>query len=224
MDPSQIEVQGSYNSPKARHLKLMFEKCDKSTFFHKCKTDREISNWLKRKFILVLENQTRFDNGNYEEHDKLYEGRIVKESKISWNGLTSNLEIRQEIANKIRVTELNLQDGRLMHLDEMTEYAPMIFTTVYHAIIPYEFEDDVHLSISYEMDLNMHVAERTVYTFLDWLGDVGGLMGIVFDAGALLLMFFLGNGLNYILISHVFKEEGASRGAGGNDGAQKYDK
>ena len=64
----------------------------------------------------------------------------------------------------------------------------------------YEFNDQVHLAISYEMDLNLHVIERTVYTLLDWLGDVGGLMGILVDFGGLILMIILGNGLNYMLI------------------------
>ena len=50
------------------------------------------------------------------------------------------------------------------------------------------------------MDLNLFVSERTVYTYLDWLGDVGGLMGILVDFGALIMMFVLGNGLNYMLI------------------------
>ena len=62
------------------------------------------------------------------------------------------------------------------------------------------------MSISYEIDLNLYVAERTVYTFLDWLGDVGGLMGILFDFGGLIVMFIVGNGLSYMLIKEVFKE------------------
>ena len=68
------------------------------------------------------------------------------------------------------------------------------------------------------MDLNLYLLERTVYTTLDWLGDVGGLMGILVDIGSLLMMFILGNGLNYMLIGEVFKEEGEDRGVGGNSG------
>ena len=58
---------------------------------------------------------------------------------------------------------------------------------------PYEFPDSVHLSLSYEMDLNQRVYDRAVYTALDWLGDIGGLMGILFDMGSLLMMFVVGN-------------------------------
>ena len=54
--PRNIEVQGDYNSDKARHLKIMFEKCDNNTFEGTCKTEEEISQWLVRKFIVILEN------------------------------------------------------------------------------------------------------------------------------------------------------------------------
>ena len=40
---------------------------------------------------------------------------------------------------------------------------------------PYEFNDRVHYTISYEMNLNMITADREVYHALDWLGDLGGL-------------------------------------------------
>ena len=36
--PSELEIQGDYNSVKARHLKLMFEKCDPE-LVENCKTD-----------------------------------------------------------------------------------------------------------------------------------------------------------------------------------------
>ena len=77
-----------------------------------------------------------------------------------------------------------------------------------HTLRPYEFPDRVHLSLSYEIDLNMRVYDRAVYTALDWLGDIGGLMGILFDMGTLLMMFVIGNNLSYLLVSEVFKEPG----------------
>ena len=36
---------------------------------------------------------------------------------------------------------------------------------------------DGHTAISYEMNLDRKVVKRIVYTYLDWLGDVGGLNG-----------------------------------------------
>ena len=37
--PSRLEVQGDYNSEKARHLKIMFEKCSNETSSVVCKSD-----------------------------------------------------------------------------------------------------------------------------------------------------------------------------------------
>ena len=88
----------------------------------------------------------------------------------------------------------------MMHLDEYTAGETYAFASVNYETRAYEFDDLAHITISYEMDLNLHVASRTVYTFLDWLGDVGGLMGIVVEFGGLIMMFILGNGLNYMLI------------------------
>ena len=47
----------------------MFEKCDSTKPDNVCESEEVISEWLKRKFIIILENQTRFDNANYTEHD-----------------------------------------------------------------------------------------------------------------------------------------------------------
>ena len=57
------------------------------------------------------------------------------------------------------------------------------------------------------MELNKQTIDRSVYTSLDWLGDVGGLMGILFDIGGFFLLFISGNGLTYLLLSSLFKEQ-----------------
>ena len=57
----------------------MFEKCDR-TKRTTCKSDQDITNWLRRKFIIILENTTCFVNNDYKIDSKLDEGRIVRES------------------------------------------------------------------------------------------------------------------------------------------------
>ncbi len=52
----KIELQGDYNSAKARVLKLTFEKCDSSIIENECYSDEVIQAWLVRKFIIVLQN------------------------------------------------------------------------------------------------------------------------------------------------------------------------
>ena len=60
LDIDQPEVQGDYNSPKARSLVFRFEKCSHANPLTPddivCKSDEEIKAWLKRKFIVVYYN------------------------------------------------------------------------------------------------------------------------------------------------------------------------
>ena len=37
---------------------------------------------------------------------------------------------------------------------------------------PYEFENNVHISITFEMDLNLKQIDRQVYNLLDLIGDI----------------------------------------------------
>ena len=71
---SPIEIQGHYDSNKARRFEIQFEKCtDRPT----CKDDKEIIEWLRRKFIVVYQNQMSLDT-------KTEKGQVVEESTINW--------------------------------------------------------------------------------------------------------------------------------------------
>ena len=60
-------------------LKFVFIKCNNDTIIEGvCKSDIEIQNFLKRKFIVTLNNQIRFDTAVYDD------GRLVKEAILTW--------------------------------------------------------------------------------------------------------------------------------------------
>ena len=61
-----IEIQGDYNSARARLLKMSFEVCDKTVPENDCASDEEIAGWLRRKFIVILQNQVRFQTSEYD--------------------------------------------------------------------------------------------------------------------------------------------------------------
>ena len=44
---------------------------------------------------------------------------------------------------------------------------------------PYEEGDDTWIMVTVEMDPNLMMYERSVYTFFDLLSDLGGLNGIL---------------------------------------------
>ena len=70
---------------------------------------------------------------------------------------------------------------------------------------PYESDNQVHVSVSVEMDLNRHRIVRWNYTLLDWLAVLGGLkeaLTILFGA-----IFFVCqvNVFENFLVSQLFK-------------------
>ena len=65
-----------------------------------CKSEREIRDWLKRKYILLIYNQIRFDTESFFEDAK------VKESKLLY--VPMNSQIRQIVPLKVQKMSLEL--------------------------------------------------------------------------------------------------------------------
>ena len=59
-----ISLQGDYQSDKTSIFKIVLEICDRTQ--RECKSDDEIQEWMKRKFIVVLANTQRFQTDDYE--------------------------------------------------------------------------------------------------------------------------------------------------------------
>ena len=51
---ANIELRGDYNSDKTSMFKIALRRCDPEK--RQCKSDEEIEDWMKRKFIVVLKN------------------------------------------------------------------------------------------------------------------------------------------------------------------------
>ena len=93
LDADKVQIQGDYNSPQARHLVLLFEKCDPEKFTEgKCKSDEAIIEWLRRKFVIIHSNQMRFNSRDYNSLDK-----ISREAKFEY--FPVNTILREEIVN-----------------------------------------------------------------------------------------------------------------------------
>ena len=65
----QIKIKGDYNSEKAQRLQIVFERCNNETIVPKnsCHTDKNITAFLRRKFIFVVQNVIRFKSSEYGE-------------------------------------------------------------------------------------------------------------------------------------------------------------
>ena len=105
IDKGAIRMQGDYNSGKHRSFFLSFEMCQSTEENPiECKTDEEIYDWLKRKFIFSVMNTRRFVLEEFD-HSK----KIRNEARVQW--IPVNSQIREEIVFKITKTLLSLQDA-----------------------------------------------------------------------------------------------------------------
>ena len=95
-----------------------------------CKSDEEITEWIKRKFLLIYENQFTFGTRTYDET------RIIPEGKVLWIPLNS--QIREETVYNVQVLDLRLQD-EYVHVADYTEHEQSIFQNRYQLVRPYEF-------------------------------------------------------------------------------------
>jgi len=197
-----MQIQGDYNSAVVRNFVIQFEKCDQAARLKKgimrpCKSDKEILKWLRQKYILTYTNQRRFVIEEYQN-----ERKIVEESRTKW--IPINSQLREDIVFKLQMTDLNLQDLRLDFGGSWGEQR-RVFKLEQVDKRPYEFENSIHISLTFEVDLDLKQIDRQVYNMLDWIGDIGGLgEGLFFISYAILGVVHFGALDNWI-ISELFR-------------------
>ena len=75
----------------------------------------------------------------------------------------------------------------------------------WNAVRPHECEGCAHFAITIEMNLDLLVTERTVYSFLDFLGNIGGLYDGLRLIFGLVVAFWNYNFYNSFLINYLFR-------------------
>ena len=73
--------------------------------------------------------------------------------------------------------------------------------------LPYEWNDNTWLQITFEMDLNREEYERSRYTFFDMLSDVGGLSGMFTSIFSVFMIVWNFNQLDDYMVSRLFKSK-----------------
>ena len=71
--------------------------------------------------------------------------------------------------------------------------------------MPYEKDDIVQMDITFEMNLNQLVIARDIYTFLDFLSDIGGTQGMLISGVALFMAFWNYNMLENYMVGKLYK-------------------
>ena len=94
-----------------------------------------------------------------------------------------------------------------MHWGSLGDEPARVFKIAEVTKRPYEFPNNVHISVTFEVDLDLIVIERQVYNILDWIGDVGGLgEGCFFISYTILGIIHFG-ALNNMIISDLLLNE-----------------
>ena len=106
-------MTGDYNSDIAESINIQLKKCD-SELRTDCKSEEEITQWLRRKFIIVVTNNERFEPTTYTDDE-----RVVQESTMIWYPVKST--IRESISNEIEVTNLILNDNKWIQFGDYTK-------------------------------------------------------------------------------------------------------
>ena len=78
----------------------------------------------------------------FSTHTYGYEDKVSKETRLTW--IPINTQVREEIVNKVYLTDLRLQDT-YYQFSALTEDDRRIFNNRYEMIRPYEFVDNIHL-------------------------------------------------------------------------------
>ena len=88
----------------------------------------------------------------------------------------------------VHINRLDLKDEytNLGHVFQTYEF----FVIKRGPVRPYDYNDDVQLAITYELDRDLSIIRRKVYRFLDLLSDIGGLAGTLFALFSVLIVIF----------------------------------
>ena len=174
-------------------INIVLDKCMGHDY---CLDEKEIIEWFSAKYIFLRLNRIRFDAR------KVGDEAIFKESFGQWVPVMSSAQI--EVPFLISRTNLQLQD-KLFDFDSITEHetnAP--FEVKQIAWRAYEQRAETMMIITLEHNLDLKQIERSYYTILDVLADVGGLQGIQTFIGTFIVGLFYRDSVREHLITRLY--------------------
>ena len=103
-------------------------------------------------------------------------------------------------------THLELQDYDSVMLDEITRIdIDNLFKLKRQEVMPYEKIDSTWISVTIERNLNIWHYERSVYTMLELISDVGGFSSALIVVLALTSKLWNFNNFDNFMVSRLFK-------------------
>ena len=69
----------------------------------------------------------------------------------------------------------------------------------------YEKDSDTQFDLTIEMNMNLKMVARDGYTILDFLSDIGGILGLLISGITYILVFWNYNYFENFLVTRLFK-------------------
>ena len=105
-DQNDLSIRGNYDTSSGESLMVVFDRCDsekRAKFGLKCKSDTEIDEWLRFKYIIVRENSRQFVQHKFQNE------RLDDSSRITWYPISAINRI--DVVKMITRSEIQLNDG-----------------------------------------------------------------------------------------------------------------
>lgn len=197
-------MYGNYDASKAANLMVAFEVCNRTDPGLKCKSDEEIKEWMKTKYILILMNERKFVQHKFEDE------KILQHSFFKWYSLTPGA--RTDYINFV-----------VRSLVELSDYIWNIGNLDAVKVDGFHFEKQpnrvisnqslIQTAITFEMSYTQKKYFRRVYTVFDFLADVGGLFGSIYPICQGLVIFMQYHGSYLFIMQDLYakgeEEEGS---------------
>ena len=176
IEPEDMRLQGDFSTVSASLISIKVEKCQGHDY---CKPDEELTEFFETdKFLVLLNNQVRFDTVLLSEESMIQES-VLKWMKLDLEGLFTH-------QYQLKTGRSNLQD-LLIDMDDFTEYQDELFSVKKFDFQMRAQDRNIVMDLLFEVSLDRHVILRENYNVLDFMGDIGGVQGILIS----LVQFFL---------------------------------
>ena len=162
-----------------------------------CKDESEINDFIRGKYLTLLSNEIRFDS----EQKGL--SAIIKESTLTWYPVSYQMQLRYP--HQISMSKLFSQD-EAVNMDDLTEMENgEIFRLTRLPQIPAENHPWQQMEISVEMNLDVTKVNRSYYSLLDCLSDIGGILQCLLTGIAFSLVILNYQHMDNYLASILFR-------------------
>ena len=137
---------------------------------------------MASKYIVTLENEKTFNSHKFDH------GRLAEKSTIRFYPL--NYKSRIEFVKKIYRAKIAFSDEAIDMAGLRSEQKKAYFLEYGSSSRLLPYKNTIWNALTIEVSLDEREFDRQVYSFLDMLGDVGGLFGALGPVCAILVTIF----------------------------------